>query len=284
MAHRSGLIAGALVLTASLAVAGLSSPTPSWAAAGAIELSDDGVSFGSAYPGTLLDSLGPMIPGDSGQETFFLRNTGDAPGFLRVTLRDVTFTDTDFAQALTITTSTVARAGDPVVLGSVNPCWVLVEGQKVGVGETVAVTTTLALGNLDGLAGQGATANAVLRVSLDDTSAGALPSTDCGGAGTDIPVLPPASRNTPGHGSTIVPTIPPAAPLASEQAPNEAGGDLPVLNLPGGIVIDPNTWHLFEEFLVLVLFASAVLGAGWFMIVARRRRRREDEAETDVVA
>ncbi|MEX1079015.1 MAG: hypothetical protein WED09_07910 [Homoserinimonas sp.] len=231
----------------------------------------------------MLDSIGPMIPGDTGRETFFLRNTGDAPAFLRVTLREVTSDDTDFLHALTISASTPTRAGTPVVLGAVDPCWVLVKGQTIGVGETVAVTAVLSLGNLDGMAGQGATARALLRVSLDDISAGIPPPTDCGGAGVDVPILsPPRSAAAPGAAAAVPQAGSESG--AQQEADGEASADLPVLNLPGGIVIDPNTWHLHEEYLVLILLTSLALGSGWFMIVARRRREHEDQSETDVMA
>lgn len=251
--------------------------------AGEIQVSTDGVTFGAQYPGSLFDSIAHLVPGDADNEVFYLRNSGNAPGYLRLTLRDVTSTDSDFAHALTVAASTPGITGEPVVAGSVDPCWVLLDRQRLEPGERVGVTTTLALGNLDGQAGQGATAGMVIRVSLSDSSTGALSPTDCEGGGTDVSVLRPASGNRPGNAATSNPPV--GQSVASpENASNEAGGDLPVLNLPGGIVIDPNTWHLYEEYLVLILFASLALGSGWFMMVARRRRRNEGEEETDVTA
>ena len=275
--------AGVVILAAALAISTQSEPAPSWAAAGDIQVSPDGVTFSNQYPGSLFDSIGHLVPGDTDAEMFYLRNSGNAAGFLRLTVRDVVSTNTDFAQALTVTASTPGYPGEPVVVGSVNPCWVLLERHRVEPGETVGVTAQLALGDLHGQAGQGATAGMVIRVSLSDTSAGTLPPTDCGGAGTDVSVLPTPSSTGSGTGAASNPPLGPSVSATGDRS-DEAVGDLPVLNLPGGIVIDPNTWHLHEEYLVLILLASLILGSGWFMMVARRRRRADGEAETDVTA
>jgi hypothetical protein len=255
------------------------SPAPAAAASGIIEVSDNGVNFSSTYSGALFDDLTRLVPGDSQQSVFYVRNASSETGMLRITLGDVTVTDTDYADALTVSASTNGYTGIAATVLSANPCWVLLEGQVVGPGQIVAVTATMMLGELHGKAGQGASAGLTIGVALSDAAVGALPPTECGRTDVPIPVIPqPAPTNRPGaDGSTTGGEVGAAVDEA------QVIPDLPVLNLPGGIRIDPNTWHLYEELLVLVLIGASVLGGGWFAFLAWRRRHGEEE-ESDVIA
>lgn len=260
---------------------GLSAAGPAYAA-GSIGISDDGVTYDTAYPGTLYDSIAHFVPMDSATESFYIRNDTGQPGFLRVTLRDVSFSEAQYGAALSISASTPAQSGAPKSLASATPCVVLVEGQTVQPGEVVPIATVLALGDLDGQSGQSATANLTVRVELHDTSTGSLPAAACTTApstpGTDIIVVPP-TRPAGGSGTIAKPATPDEAvvvpPASPETEPGELGGE-------NQSFIDPNTWLLHEERWWLVLLLAFAAGSLCFMIVdwVRGRRGLEDETET----
>ncbi|MHA6667621.1 hypothetical protein ACX3O0_01995 [Homoserinimonas sp. A447] len=258
-----------------LVLTGLATASPAAAAPGGVEVSPDGVSYNSTYSGALFTSLANLVPGDNDESLFYLRNSSTEPGFLRITLRDVVTSNSDFANALNLGVSTPGHVGTPVTILEANPCWVLLEGQVVAPGEVVRVTTSLSLGDLRGQAGQGATANAALSVALTGTVQ-QLPPTECGRSGTVLPVVPqqPARPSMSGVGGS-------GAAAEGDAPPTAAGSpdtDLPVLNVPEFLGIDPNTWRLFEEYLVLVLIGASVLGGAVFLVV--RRWSKKAEAET----
>lgn len=276
--HRGGIQAALLTVLVVLGVT--TSPSSAAAASGIIEVSPDGITYGSLYPGTLFGSIGHLVPGDSEQETFYLRNAGTEAGFLRITLTDVVAADADFADALTVSASTVDRAGIAATISQAQPCWVLLEGQKVMPGESVPVTTELALADLDGTAGQGATAGLSFEVTLSSAAA-QLPPTSCGQPGTTVPVTPAPRPSVP----AVTPGTPGTpgladSPVATRPAP-DGSTDLPVLNIPELLGIDPNTWRLFEEYFVLLLIGAFTIGAAWFAFAAWRRRKNEADPEPD---
>src|SRR6185312_6133871 len=100
-----------------------------------------------------------MVPGDSQTKTFYVRNSGNEAGVLRITMEDVSATNVDFANALTLGVTTTGHAGTSASITRANPCWELLDGQTIGAGQSVVVTATVALGDLDGQAGQGAMAS-----------------------------------------------------------------------------------------------------------------------------
>ena len=261
------------------AIAVLSAATPAQAAPGGVEVSFDGVSFGSSVSGALFTDLSRLVPGDTDNAEFYLRNSSSEPGFLRITLRDVATSNSDLANALTLNASTFGYPGGGATLLEANPCRVLLEGQTVAPGEVVRVSTSLALAQLSGKAGQQASAVAHLSVALSGTEL-ALPPTDCGPTGTVLPVLPGQNPGTnPPRGSSSNATGV-ALPVEEPLAPVTPQPDLPVLSPPGFLGIDPNTWHLLEEYLILVPMGAAIAGGLAFGIVAWRRRHTEDGLET----
>jgi hypothetical protein len=45
--------------------------------------------------------------------------------------------------------------------------------------------------------------------------------------------------------------------------------------VPGsGVTVDPNTWHLYQELLVLLMVLALILGSLSYLVVAWLRRRR----------
>lgn len=270
------IVAGALGLGLALSAVGGAAPAH---AAGPISVSPDGVAYTSTYPGTFFDAIGRMVPLDSQSESFYVRNDNTVPGFLRVVLRDVTYSDTAYATALTVRASTPATSGSPTPLTAANPCVILVEGQTVQPGEVVPITAVLALGDLNGSVGQNAIAGLTVRVELHDTSTGSLPTTTCSTAGPGTSIIVPPNRPPRPQGQASSYAKPPVVPEAPVEEPEI---DLPVD--PQGSVrgIEPNTWLLYEErwwFLFILAFA---LGSLTFMVVdwLRGRRDLEDETET----
>jgi len=273
------IIIGAIGL--GLALSALAPATPAHAA-GSIGISDDGVTYGTAYAGTLFDESWVLVPLDSESESFYIRNDTTEPAFLRITLRDVTYSDPAYGAALTVSATTPAESGSPRSLTSATPCAILVEGQTVLPGEVVPITAVLALGDLDGSVGQNATAAMSIRVELHDTSTGSLPAAACstpsGTPGTDVVVVPPPRPHSGiGKGSgTPVAVVPEADP----QTPDETDpGQLPGVNQSN---IEPNTYLFYEERWWFVFLVAFVVGTLCFMIVdwVRRRRGLEDETET----
>lgn len=267
-------VVAAVALAAALSALPL---TAAHAAPGGVEVSPDGVIYTSTMTGALFTSISKWVPGDRDEASFYLRNSSSEPGHLRITLRDVVSSSTDLASALTVSAKTFVQSGAVVTVLEADPCWVLLEGQVVAPGEAVRVTMSMALGDLHGQAGQGATANAAINVALTGTSV-QLPPTVCGQSGATLPVVtqptvPRSPASSTGTGAGIA--IPGSG--EDELSVAEPSTDLPVLNLPTPFGIDPNTWHLFEEYLILIPIGASVLGGTAFGIVAWRRRNTAQE-------
>ncbi|MCW4384819.1 hypothetical protein OH146_03415 [Salinibacterium sp. SYSU T00001] len=249
----------------------LGAPTSAVAASDVVLVSADGTAYGTELSGSVFTDIANMVPGDSQTGSFYVRNAGENPGFLRIVLKDVSVSDDDLADALTIAADTASQEGEATPVALAEPCWVLSEGEVVPPDTTARIDLTAAIGNLDGTRGQGAIAEASLGVSLSDTTPGSLSPSDCGGPDVSV---------------SLTPVQPPGATVGAvvEQGPSQSGGlvpnepDLPVLSVPEILGIDPNTWHLLEEYWVLLPVGAFFLGnLVYFLIV--RRRRPEDETE-----
>jgi hypothetical protein len=167
------------------ALVALGGAAPALAATG-IQVSADGVTYAASLPDGLFQQIEISVPGDSQDAEFWIRNDGPVAAHLRVLVASVSVSDPVLADALTVSASTAAHPGPTVTLSSAQPCHVLTEGDLLQPGDTVHVTARLALGDLDGLDGQGGTASFALRVHLTDSSV-PLPPTECGTNATDIP-------------------------------------------------------------------------------------------------
>lgn len=238
MSVRGRRPAGASVVT--LAVALVVLPAIPAAAAGEIEVSSDGSSWGSQLAQPLFSGVA-LVPLGSAAADFLLRNSSGDDAFLRIVLQDVNFSSPALGDALSLDLVLGGVPGEPAALSSATPCRVLFEGE-LAAGVSRPVVTTLSLGNLDGRQGQGDTARFSIGIQLSDSTLGGLPPTDCGSPTTVIDVTAFDSR---------------VATIASL-----------------GVV--PNTWQLFEELLVLFLVVALIVGAaGQWAVAAWIRRRRE---------
>jgi hypothetical protein len=246
-----------------------------------VEVSDDGVNFSSSYPGAIFDSIATLVPGDSQSDTIYVRNTGSAPGFLRITLSDVSYSDQVFWDARIAKTKVSGGSGGSTAISSPNPCTVTNEGLLVAPGQTVPVLASLVLGYLNGTEGQGATASLSLRITLSGTTPGALPGTNCSTSGAIVPVTP-ISPSAPGVPKPAAPWpatigltepstgahIAPARTSTTVAVPPAGATDTGLLPaLPATLTLDPNTWRLYQGYLVLITVLAAAIGAGisWFL-------------------
>lgn len=157
-------------------------PAQAAAAAGAIQVSDDGVTFGTVYPGVLFDGVATIVPGDTQTEVFYVRNTGPDDGYLRITLRDVAGNPV-LLQNLSVSADVASQPGVAASLVQGAPCWVLNEGILLPAGTTIAVTADLTFDFAAGNITQVAIATFDVGLSLTDTAVVLAP-TDCGGAST----------------------------------------------------------------------------------------------------
>lgn len=277
---RLGAVAVVLAAASSLSIA-----APAYAA-DELELSSDGIHFSQQLDAGLFGDIANIVPTDNQYESFYLRNSGGSDGFLRITLRDVTATNTVYSDALTISVGAGTVSGSPVALSRANPCFVLNEGLRVSPGSTVKVSTVLALADLAGDAGQGSSATLAIRLTLSGADTGSLAPTDCGMVGTDIrpPAHSPAATEPSGPGGTAhalpIPTATPGAePTAAPTATATPTAQPP---LPIGLsAAHSNTSHLFQEYFVFLPVLAFVVGAGLFFLVARRRRGEDDDTQAD---
>ncbi len=229
-----------LVVLLALVAGGVAGATPANAADSEIEFSVDGIIYTSAFPEVLFSDISRLVPGDQQVGAFWVRNAASSDGFLRVVLSDVDSIDPVLASALTLSARTESFLGDPVRLSAASPCWVLVEGDRIGPGESVKVTATLVLGNLDNSDGQNGSSAFSVRASISDASVGSLPPTSCGGTSSPAPAQPD-----------------PAKPVS---------GPPVVIAMTGSEILYP-----------LLVIGAGALGVGLFLLIAARRRRQEDE-------
>ena len=233
---RTVAIVLAIALGVMLGGVGLFAAGPA-SAAGIVDVSSDGVTYGATFPGALFEDIGIHVPGDSQATSFYVRNSGTQTGFLRVALANVSVSDAVLGTALTVVASTAGYPGTPAALNQAQPCRVLTEGELVPAGGVVMVDTALMLGNLNGQQGQGGTATVSLRVSLSDAAIGSLPPTSCGALATTILVVGPGQPVVTGTDTGMAMT----------------GTELPV---------------------PLIAANASLIGAGLFLLLAARRRRR----------
>ena len=254
---------GAIAMAA-LASAASALPAFATSPVGDVHVSPDGVTYYSNYSGPLFTNIGLMVPKSTQTQPLYIRNDGSQPGLLRIVMRDVVYSDATYAGALSLQLSTPGHTGPAVPITWAAPCWVLIQGQTVAPGQVVVINMAVALGDLNGQAGQNTSAQMSIGVQLSDSSIGSLPPTSCGGSTVVIPV-------TPRVGSTPKPTPSPTSTPPESQLPVESTG-------AGASLIQPNTTRRYDEYAVFVPLGAFVVGSGaFFMMAARRRARGEDD-------
>jgi hypothetical protein len=261
------------------APASASTGTPSTAALTQIvQFSSDGIHWSDSYTGALFGGV-LLVPGGSADRALYIRNGASDSAILAVTLFDVTTTATELADALSLTASTPGFAGTAVAITSARPCVTLTEGQVLGSGDSIRLDTLATLADLNGTAGQGATAAFKLAITLRSTDASAPAPNTCpadsgtgGGTVIGIPDPPttagsstePTLYHLGGAGWTSIPSTGPGSTAGS------AGGT-GVVAAPTERGLVANTERLYQENYVAYWLAMAVLGALLVLIVRRRR-------------
>ncbi len=259
----------AVVLAAGLVLGTASAAS----AAGIVQLSDDGSSWSSALGSPLFSSAPELVPMSNATATFWVRNASPDPAYLRLTVDNLNWSGPQYASALSIATSVPGTTGSPLALGSASGCLVLLDGVLLAAGQSVKVTTTLALGDLQGQSGQSGLAAMNIGVGLEQAT-GSAPSPGCN------PSVPPTPVVVVPSGSASAGT-----PATAQPDPTDDGGDEVPPLVPGDslFALLANTLVRFDGSLIGWATAGVVVGAALFFLVPIIRRLagvpREEIAE-----
>lgn len=267
---------GALTLLLGAALA-LGPVLPAAAATPGLELSSDGVSYSSGLPAALFDSLPHLVPLQQQSRTFWVRNATATDAYLTLMLDSPTWTSETYGAALSVATSVPDRSGAAVTLASAADCAVLLDGWVLGAGQSVAVTATLALGDLAGVIGQ--TADASLDIGVTLTEVAGLDAPDS--CATSSSPGTPSGPAVPGAVVPVVAAHHAAAPAAVvEPAPESPPTVVPGSPLgplgPLALVL-ANTLGSFDGSLVGWAAIAVPAGAAVFFLLGLRRRGIDDE-------
>ncbi|BDZ46063.1 hypothetical protein [Naasia aerilata] len=270
-----------------LALAAQASPASAAEEPAGALISLDGSTFSPTPAGSLFPTGVVLIPGGTADATFWVRNSSAAPADLRIAIADVTATASAFIESLTLQAATpTTPAGDAVPLSG-GDCTPVLTGEILPAGATTQVHIVLAMSPDSDNAGQGATADARLAVSLSETTGGtSLPpncdtttgtptttgSTTTGGTsegtadaatddeGQDTADAEVAILASPSSGAASAPA---PSPAASEDAP---AFTLPTLPFAGQPAMLPG---LLAGLGILAAAAAA------FVLVLKRKRNAE---------
>ncbi|MET0446997.1 MAG: hypothetical protein ABW004_01270, partial [Aeromicrobium sp.] len=133
-----------------------SAPGAAVAATPGISVSVDGSSYSAGLGQPVFAVQPTLVPLDSAEAGFWVRNDGAEPARLTLMLHDATWSDAAFAAALTVATAVDGVPGAALPLSTTSACPVLASGVVLDPGEAVEVTTILALADLTAQEGQGA--------------------------------------------------------------------------------------------------------------------------------
>lgn len=220
----------ALVLGATAARAETPAGTP-------VLVSSDGSDFGPTLSTGLFDFAGPLIPGGSAAASLFVRNPTDRPMVLTLEATDVTFSNREFADALSVIVTSAGSTAAPVTIGTAGACESLLTDSPLLAHATTKIDLALAMADVTDSVAQGQSAAFNVRVALRDAAA-APPTDACGSPGVDVPALSTGSSST------------------------SARSVQPALAHTGSDVWPP------------LLIGTGLLGAGLALLAAKRRKRR----------
>jgi cell division septation protein DedD len=253
------VIAAALTLSSHGAVA----------AAPGIEVSPDGSAYGASLSTAVFSSAPVLVPGQEATARFFVRNSTGTAAWLQLALANPRWTSAAYAAALSVTAGVPGMSGRSIRLDTGDDCSVFISGVRLESGQSIAVTTKLALGDLTGSTGQDAAAGLDFAVTLVE-AVGSAPAPSC---------VAPTNTSSP-PGSTTVVTV-----LPTEVLPTEAIPPIDVPEATPGPEAPPvasdvraNTEVGFDGTLVTWAFAALMLGAAIFLLLAYRRRRSHEDS------
>ncbi len=312
-AIRGGL---AVVLAAGFALAGglvtsLGGASPAAAADDSgVQLSSDGVHWSGSLSGNVLPLGQTLVPGDTLDGRFYVKNDRSEPAYLRVGLSDLTVTDWSLAQALTLTltgtTSAGASGSSAAFSGSGIVCSDLLRrDQPIAPGAIVLVSASLRFrSTTSGTDAQGALASLGFIAELSDIDLNATGTPMCDGQIAVGPVDPGSggsgdgggSSGNGGGGSDGSGTDGAGGSTDSTGVRSGSGSDTgagatatppDIGTAPGRIgfadgggqalVAPANTMRLYEEYAILVLLCAAL--AGMLLRLGAQRRWERMVAE-----
>ncbi|WP_426519027.1 hypothetical protein ACPPVQ_04425 [Diaminobutyricibacter sp. McL0618] len=192
----AAIVGGVLWSCLLLPATSASASGPGSGPADIVEVSPDGVTFTKQFSGLFDGTV--LVPRDSSRDTFFVRNSGTEPGYLRIVLADVVSSDPLMRSATSISSTVLGATGGFVSLDDASPCVQLVGEVALAGGQTAQVSTELVLGDLTGLQAQNASLAFALQIELSESP---IDSNSCASA-------------RPG-GETLLPLPPPNSPLAA---------------------------------------------------------------------
>lgn len=250
---------------------------PAAAAPSAIEFSRDGASWSGALAGSIFGDY-RLVPSDAVTREVYIRNNAAAAGYLRITLRDVTTDNLDFAGALSVRADLVGWPGETVPVSSARPCARLSEGPVLPSGGVARVELSALLGALDGQRGQGGSAAFQIVVSLSGQPQG-LGATGCPTTGASVAGYAPTVLSArPFRGGGAVYTSTASGWTTSTWVPGTSTD--PTTTTPGttlptthSLRVAANTDRFYQEYDAALWLLAALLGAAAAWIVLRRRPR-----------
>ena len=266
-----GLAAAALGAVVALVTAGvLAAPAAHASTSQPVQFSADGIHWSDSYTGALFGGV-LLVPGGSVDRAFYVRNGASDPAMLRVTLYDVATTDTHLATAMSISTSMPGLPGAPVPVTDARPCATLSQGQVLAAGDGIRLDNVAALADLNGLGGQSRSVSFKLAVSLSSTDSAAPAPNSCP---TDFSTGTVVGAPSTGGGTTSRPVYhlgaggwtPVSGTAAGQIATPAAPGE------PADPVLVFNTQRLYQENIVALWLAMAVLGVLLLLFMRRRRK------------
>ncbi|QJU53872.1 hypothetical protein SCB71_11710 [Herbiconiux sp. KACC 21604] len=210
------LITGVLLMATLVGAAGGTGAAAATTTESGVEVSSDGARFSRSLDLPLFQAAPTVVPGDSVTRTLWVRNSGELPGVLRLSVVDGWWTSAAFAEELLLSAEpagVAAPAGgaelapsstDAVPLARGAECAVLLSGGQLDPGETVALQISVTFAaSATGRTGHDAEAGFDLVAGLRDPADPTAGSDDCAG-GAVVPALP--DRPSAGAGDPIAAT------------------------------------------------------------------------------
>ena len=111
-----------------------------------------------------------LVPDERASGTFVVRNNGETSGYLRIVLTAVEIPNQDALDALTISVATAAHPGILLPVADARPCLTLLAGPTIAPGQSLGVTTVLAMVDLTGTRGQRVPIDFRLQIVLSDSA------------------------------------------------------------------------------------------------------------------
>jgi hypothetical protein len=151
-----------------------------------VEVSGDGITFGSALHHGLFDGAGALVPGQSVTRELWVRNASGSPSALRVSIRNLVSTSTAFATGVGLVSADSVPGSVPVTrsLADLTACEVVSTAPAIDPGAVVRLTLTFTMSDLTHTVAQGDRAGLDLVVAMRDAAAGAFSGSACADDGT----------------------------------------------------------------------------------------------------